>query len=121
MEGKALQSARRAGNAQVQATLLPRSGHDIPCIGDREVRMTPVRRACVLWAALTMVPGLLDAQPIKLRVTLQVPVTSHIGANLKQFKGEVEKGTENAISIEIFDRGQLYIDERVIDAVSSGE
>jgi len=83
--------------------------------------MTPVRRACVLLAALTLAPSLVDAQPIKLRVTLQAPVTSHIGANLEQFKGEVEKGTENAISIEIFDRGQLYIDERVIDAVSSGE
>ena len=78
------------------------------------------------WAGLLLVlvaamPGFAVAEPIKLRLTLQVPITNHLGTNLVQFKDEVEKRTNKAISIEIFDNGQLYIDERVVDAVAAGE
>lgn len=78
------------------------------------------------WAGLflmlvVVMPGFAVAQPIKLRLTLQVPITNHLGVNLMQFKNEVEKRAGNAISIEIFDKGQLYIDERVVDAVAAGE
>jgi C4-dicarboxylate-binding protein DctP len=66
-------------------------------------------------------PGFAVAQPTKLRLTLQVPITNHLGVNVAQFKDEVEKRTGNAIAIEIFDKGQLYIDERVVDAVAAGE
>ena len=52
-------------------------------------------------------PRLAVAQPIKLRLTLQVPITNHLGANLLHFKDEVERRAKNAISIEIFDDGQL--------------
>jgi C4-dicarboxylate-binding protein DctP len=65
--------------------------------------------------------GVAAAQPIRLRVTLQVPITNHIGVNLVQFKDEVERRTGKAISIEIFDKGQLYIDDRVVDAVAGGD
>jgi C4-dicarboxylate-binding protein DctP len=75
----------------------------------------------LLCAILATVPGLAAADPVKLRLTLQVPITNHLGVNLVQFKDEVEKRTNKEVSIEIFDNGQLYIDERVVDAVSSGE
>ena len=37
-----------------------------------------------------------------------------------RFKEEVAKRSEQAVSIEIFDKGQLYKDTQVVDAVSSG-
>ena len=83
--------------------------------------MTTTRWLCLFFAVLAITPGFAIAQPIKLRLTLQVPITNHLGVNLVQFKHEVEKRTNNAISIEIFDKGQLYIDDRVVDAVSAGE
>ena len=79
------------------------------------------RWLCLFCTILAMTSDLAVAQPIKLRLTLQVPITNHLGVNLVQFKDEVERRTKNAISIEIFDRGQLYIDDRVVDAVSAGE
>ncbi|MFZ1102003.1 MAG: TRAP transporter substrate-binding protein DctP, partial [Hyphomicrobiaceae bacterium] len=36
------------------------------------------------------------------------------------FKAEVEKRSDGAISIEIFDRGKLYIDDKTVGAVESG-
>lgn len=89
--------------------------------------MAATRLLILLCAVLATIPGLAinpslaDAQPVKLRLTLQVPITNHLGTNLVQFKDEVEKRTNGAIAIEIFDKGQLYIDERVVDAVSAGE
>ncbi len=79
------------------------------------------RWAGLLLALVAAMPGFAVAQPIKLRLTLQVPITNHLGVNLMQFKDEVEKRTGNTITIEIFDKGQLYIDDRVVDAVAAGE
>src|SRR5689334_25155783 len=79
-----------------------------------------------LWSGLLValglvVPGAVTAQSVKLRATLQVPVTEpFLGASIGQFKAEVEKETANAISIEIFDSGKLYVDDQVVDAVRSG-
>lgn len=63
-----------------------------------------------------------DAQErIKLRAAIQVPATDRFfGVSLVQFKAEVEKRSGNTISIEIFDKGQLYIDDQMVDAVASG-
>ena len=80
--------------------------------------MTTTRWLCLLFAILATMPDQAVAQLTKLRLTLQVPITNHLGANLMQFKDEVERRTNNAISIEIFDKGQLYIDERVVDPIS---
>ncbi len=61
------------------------------------------------------------AQQVKLRATLQVPATDpFFGVSLVRFKEEVERRTDKAISIEIFDKGQLFKDDQVVDAVSSG-
>jgi C4-dicarboxylate-binding protein DctP len=61
------------------------------------------------------------AQHVKLRATLQVPLSHPIlGAGLTRLKEEVEKSTGNAVSIEIFDKAQLFRDEKVVGAVSAG-
>jgi C4-dicarboxylate-binding protein DctP len=62
-----------------------------------------------------------DAQQTKLRATIQVPLSERLwGVALARFKEEVEKRSENTISIEVFDRGKLYIDDEAVDAVASG-
>jgi C4-dicarboxylate-binding protein DctP len=79
-----------------------------------------------LWSCLLIVldliaPCAVASEPIKIRATVQVPVTEpFLGASVGRFKEEVEKETGNAIVVEIFDRGKLYIDDQVVDAVRSG-
>ena len=66
--------------------------------------------------------GLTPAQSeqTKLRITLQLPITSHLGANLLLFKTEVERRSEGAIAVEIYDNSQLYRDDQAVGAVASG-
>jgi len=83
--------------------------------------MRQVRWCGLLLMALLLAPCTATAEQVKLRITLQVPVTNPLlGIALVHLKEEVEKRTEKSISVEIFDRGQLYIDDQVVDAVSSG-
>ena len=59
--------------------------------------------------------------PVKLRVTMPVPVTEpFMGAPLVAFKELVEKQTDGSIIVEIFDRGRPYPDETVIEVIRSG-
>lgn len=55
-----------------------------------------------------------------LRVTLQLPLTHHLGQNLTDFKTEVERETKGEIKIEIYPAAQLYKDSEVPKAVASG-
>ena len=55
-----------------------------------------------------------------LRLTLQLPLDSHIGQILLQFKTEVESRTNGAIEVQIFDSNQLYKDKDVPLAVQTG-
>jgi C4-dicarboxylate-binding protein DctP len=79
------------------------------------------RLFCLLLAlSLLPVPNAL-AQQVKLRVTLQVPVSHPIlGAGLVRLKEEVEQRSNHTVSIEIFDKAQLFGDAEVVGAVSSG-
>ncbi|MBE0453668.1 TRAP transporter substrate-binding protein DctP [Roseovarius autotrophicus] len=54
-----------------------------------------------------------------LRITLQLPMASHLGQNLLIFKEEVEANSD--MKIEIFDSAQLYKDAEVPEAVGAGE
>ncbi|MBE0530225.1 MAG: TRAP transporter substrate-binding protein DctP [Rhodospirillales bacterium] len=54
------------------------------------------------------------------RITLQLPITHHLGQNLAAFKEEVERETKGEIKIEIYPSAQLYKDSEVPQAVSSG-
>ncbi len=55
-----------------------------------------------------------------LRITLQLPIKSHLGQNLLAFEEEVEKATKGEIDVEIYPSAQLYKDKEVPQAVSSG-
>ena len=55
-----------------------------------------------------------------LRITLQLPMKSHLGQNLLLFKNEIEKTSNGDIAVEIYDSAQLYKDKEVPQAVGSG-
>lgn len=55
-----------------------------------------------------------------MRISLQLPLTSHLGQNLVLFEKEVEKRTDGAIDVEIYDSASLYKDKEVPAAVGSG-
>jgi C4-dicarboxylate-binding protein DctP len=55
-----------------------------------------------------------------LRISLQLPLKSHIGQNLLVFEEEVEKNSNGEIEVEIYDSAQLYKDKEVPQAVGSG-
>jgi len=56
----------------------------------------------------------------KMRISLQLPLTSHLGQNLQLFEKEVEERTGGEIDVEIYDSAQLYKDKEVPQAVGSG-
>ena len=56
-----------------------------------------------------------------LRITLQLPLKSHLGQNLLVFKEEVERRSKGEINVEIYDSAQLYKDKEVPQAVGSGQ
>lgn len=60
------------------------------------------------------------AEKTTLRITLQLPMKSHLGQNLLVFKEEVEKTSNGDIAVEIYDSAQLYKDKEVPQAVGSG-
>jgi C4-dicarboxylate-binding protein DctP len=78
----------------------------------------------LLWlipAVLLGQPFDADAQQVKLRATLQVAVSEpYLGLPLVQLKDEVERRSNNAVSIDIIDKGKLYIDTQVVGGVASG-
>ncbi|MEM6657521.1 MAG: TRAP transporter substrate-binding protein DctP, partial [Pseudomonadota bacterium] len=56
----------------------------------------------------------------KMRISLQLPLKSHLGQNLVLFEQEVEERTGGAIDVEIYDSATLYKDKEVPAAVGSG-
>ncbi|WP_321342639.1 TRAP transporter substrate-binding protein DctP [Breoghania sp.] len=61
-----------------------------------------------------------QAEQTTLRITLQLPIKSHIGQNLLDFKKDVEARSGGEISVEIYDSAQLYKDSEIPNAVASG-
>ena len=55
-----------------------------------------------------------------MRISLQLPLKSHLGQNLLLFKKEVEGRSNGDIKVEIYDSAQLYKDKEVPAAVGSG-
>jgi len=55
-----------------------------------------------------------------LRISLQLPLKSHLGQNLVLFKEEVEKNSGGKVEVQIYDSAQLYKDKEVPQAVGSG-
>jgi len=81
-----------------------------------------MKRILGIAGALALAAGLsLPAQAeTTLRITLQLPLKSHLGQNLVMFKEEVEKESNGDIKVEIYDSAQLYKDNEVPQAVGSG-
>ena len=78
--------------------------------------------ACLAVALVTMAaPSGATAQEVTLRITLQLPLKSHLGQNLVMFKEEVEELSGGEIAVEIYDSAQLYKDSEVPQAVGSGQ
>ena len=78
----------------------------------------------VLMSLLLPVPGARAqqaAQQVTLRATLQTPVSNPFyGRAMLRFKEELGKQSENGIALQIFDNAQLFTNDQVVDAVSSG-
>lgn len=83
------------------------------------------RTACsvVGWALAILlgstVPNL--AEPVRLRVSFQLPISGTLGANLVRWKEAVERDTGNAIVIEILHGTQALPDRTVAKSVMTGE
>ena len=82
--------------------------------------MKPVTWALGAALALGLSAGVANAAETTLRITLQLPMSSHLGQNLLVFKDEVEKNSNGDIAVEIYDSAQLYKDKEVPAAVGSG-
>jgi C4-dicarboxylate-binding protein DctP len=81
-----------------------------------------MKKPTALFGTLLLAAAL--AAPVQaettLRITLQLPLKSHLGQNLVMFKNEVEKESKGDIKVEIYDSAQLYKDKEVPQAVGSG-
>ena len=73
-----------------------------------------------LAASLTLGTAQSWAADVTLRISLQLPLKSHLGQNLLLFKEEVETNSNGEIAVEIYDSAQLYKDKEVPAAVGSG-
>lgn len=62
----------------------------------------------------------LQAADTTMRISLQLPLKSHLGQNLLMFKEEVESKSGGDIAVEIYDSAQLYKDKEVPQAVGAG-
>ena len=69
---------------------------------------------------LTCYAGTAMAADVTLRISLQLPLKSHLGQNLVMFEKEVEEKSGGEIDVEIYDSAQLYKDKEVPAAVGSG-
>ncbi|MEO1293563.1 MAG: TRAP transporter substrate-binding protein DctP, partial [Pseudomonadota bacterium] len=69
-------------------------------------------------ASFAALPAL--AADVTLRISLQLPLKSHLGQNLALFKEEVEKNSGGSIAVEIYDSATLYKDKEVPAAVGAG-
>jgi C4-dicarboxylate-binding protein DctP len=75
--------------------------------------------AAALMAAVGF-SGTVQAADLTLRISLQLPMKSHLGQNLLMFKNEVEEKSNGDIEVQIYDSAQLYKDKEVPAAVGSG-
>jgi C4-dicarboxylate-binding protein DctP len=82
--------------------------------------MKLIRLAVGLAAGLAFSVSAAMAETTTLRITLQLPLKSHLGENVSVFKEKVEEISKGEIAVEIYDSAQLYKDNEVPEAVGSG-
>ncbi len=84
-------------------------------------RLASAAMLVALAAALTLAaPVQPQAAETTLRISLQLPLKSHLGQNLLLFKEQVEAASGGEIEVQIYDSAQLYKDKEVPQAVGSG-
>ena len=89
-------------------------------------RVRVVRRALLclaLWPWLLLL-GLADAaaaEPVRLRLSFQLPLTSTLGANLVQLKEAAARDPDSAVAIEILHGAKALPDRTVAKSVMAGE
>ena len=83
--------------------------------------MPTLFRTIAALAALTFLPTVGSAADVTMRVTLQLPLKSHLGRNLALFESLVEQASSGTIDVQIYDSAQLYKDKEVPEAVGSGQ
>lgn len=81
-----------------------------------------MRFVSVIGAALLSLTAIVAAQaePVKFRIAMRSSVTSPNGKNLVDYKTAVEKASGGALAFEIHDKGQLFTDSQVPEAIRSG-
>ncbi|MEM7695061.1 MAG: TRAP transporter substrate-binding protein DctP [Pseudomonadota bacterium] len=77
--------------------------------------------AAAVIAAGALTTGAAFAADTTLRITLQLPLKSHLGQNLVLFQEKLEELSGGTIAVEIYDSAQLYKDKEVPEAVGSGQ
>lgn len=82
------------------------------------MKITTMLRHAVLAVALTAAGPVLAKTT--LQISLQLPITHHLGQNLEDFKREVEAQSNGDIEVRIFPSAQLFKDSEVHQAVTSG-
>jgi C4-dicarboxylate-binding protein DctP len=70
---------------------------------------------------LTGWPQPSSAEPVRLRLSFQLPINGSLGTNLVRFKEAVERDTGNAIAIDILHGSQALPDRTVAKSVMAGE
>ncbi len=84
-------------------------------------RLASAAMLVALAAALTLAaPVQPQAAETTLRISLQLPLKSHLGQTLLLFKEQVEAASGGEIEVQIYDSAQLYKDKEVPQAVGSG-
>jgi C4-dicarboxylate-binding protein DctP len=73
-----------------------------------------------LSTAALMISTSAFAADLTMRISLQLPLKSHLGQNLALFKSKVEADSNGSIEVQIYDSAQLYKDKEVPAAVGSG-
>jgi C4-dicarboxylate-binding protein DctP len=100
---------------------MPRSRNDIAERNHPKESAVKTQLLNLALASLLTLPLGAEAQQVKLRATIQVAISDpFMGVSLARFKDELDKQNDKLVSVEIFERGKLYIDDEVVDAVSSG-
>lgn len=82
--------------------------------------MKPIFAGLAAAAALALSSLSAHAADTTMRISLQLPMKSHLGQNLALFKEEVEKISGGEVEVQIYDSAQLYKDKEVPQAVGSG-
>jgi C4-dicarboxylate-binding protein DctP len=82
--------------------------------------MSRSRLVGLLVALLLLAPEAV-AEEVKLKASMQLPITHPlVGVSIARLKEEVERRSHKTLTIEIFDKGQLFTDPQIAEAVSSG-